>query len=135
MRYASMRTQYEERPPFIATTTMGGALYTTVNFCIEELPGGGFAAESVTLKTEAPLTEDDYGTLVSAIIRERYSADAVEAITSNYIVTPRSEEDKAEMREFQAWRTEAKTIARAALEEIAGGGEDAGNDGIDGGED
>lgn len=63
---------------------------------------------------KAPLTEDDYPHLVSAIIRRKYSADDVEAIQLNYTDT-QSQEHIDEMAALQAWRTLAKTAARTAL--------------------
>lgn len=62
---------------------------------------------------ENPLTEDDYGAMVSAIVRARYSADDVEAIMQNYIASKTSEH-KAEWSELQAWRETAKELARIA---------------------
>ena len=62
---------------------------------------------------ENPLTEDDYGAMVSAIVRARYSADDVEAIMQNYIANKTSEH-KAEWSELQAWRETAKELARIA---------------------
>lgn len=62
---------------------------------------------------ENPLTEDDYGAMVSAIVRARYSADSVEAIMQNYIAS-KTIEHKAEWSELQAWRETAKELARIA---------------------
>lgn len=54
----------------------------------------------------------DYPTLVSALIRTRYTADQVEAIMLNGGDTP---EHKAELEALQQWRTEAKKIAKQVL--------------------
>ena len=62
---------------------------------------------------ENPLTEDDYGAIVSTIVRAKYSADSVEAIMQNYIASKTSEH-KAEWSELQAWRETAKELARIA---------------------
>lgn len=55
----------------------------------------------------------DYGDIVSAVIGERYSMDDQYAILANHADNP--EETKAEYDAFQAWRAEAKQIAKAAL--------------------
>lgn len=59
-----------------------------------------------TVRVEQPL---EYGKVVSAIVRLKYSADEVEAILCNGSDTPTHEE---ELRIFQAWRTQAKEVAR-----------------------
>lgn len=54
----------------------------------------------------------DYGTVINAIVRERYSQSQVEAILCNGSDTP---EHQAELEAFQQWRKEAKRIAKIAL--------------------
>lgn len=54
----------------------------------------------------------DYGTLVSAVVRSRYSADEVEAIVLNGSDTP---EHEAEYEALQQWRSHAKEIAKQVL--------------------
>lgn len=59
---------------------------------------------------ELKQNEWEYGNLVSAIIRERYSADDVEAIILNY-----GDGDADHERyywELQEWRKHAKALAR-----------------------
>ena len=55
----------------------------------------------------------DYATIVSAIVRSRYSADDVEAIVLNH----GDEDPEHEQRyaDLQAWRVEAKAVARQVL--------------------
>lgn len=66
-----------------------------------------------------------YGQIVSAIVNDRYSADDVQAIQSNYmeaavadsdIEDGKREEYLAEYAEFQAWRKRAKEVASAVVE-------------------
>ena len=57
----------------------------------------------------------NYGGLVSAIIRSRYSSDNVEAIVLNGTNT---EEHAAEYEALQAWRNHAKEVAKAVLATI-----------------
>ena len=55
----------------------------------------------------------DYGMLVSAMVRNKYSSDEVEAIVLNY-----GDGDKAHEREYvalQEWRSEAKRIAKMVM--------------------
>lgn len=54
----------------------------------------------------------DYPTIVTAIIRTKYTEDDVEAILLNGIDTP---EHKAEYDTLQAWRKTAKQIAHQVI--------------------
>ena len=55
----------------------------------------------------------DYGTLVTAIIRTRYTSDQVEAIVLNH--GDGNPDHEAEYNALQQWRTEAKHVAKLAL--------------------
>lgn len=57
----------------------------------------------------------DYGTLVAAIVRTRYSDDAMTAIINNHLLDPGNAETEAEWTAMQAWRAHAKATARALL--------------------
>lgn len=59
----------------------------------------------------------DYGSIVSAIVRDRYPQDRVEAILANGTDT---EAHAAEFAAFQQWRTKAKEVANAAVSVIVG---------------
>lgn len=128
---------YEHQPP-IAATTKTLKEYVTY-FCIEareltqaereandipdtifdehgnETPREAWTAHTVVYRHEQPLTEDDYGKMVAAIVRSKYTADDVEAILSNYAAEQKSEHE-AEFKTFQEWRTVAKAAAREALQ-------------------
>ena len=63
----------------------------------------------------------DYGTIVAAIVNDKYSADDTQALISNFtearveesdMPAAKREEYIAEWSEFQAWRAKAKEIAR-----------------------
>lgn len=70
----------------------------------------------------------NYGAIVSALVRAKYSADDIEAITNNNIAlltmpsaasSAASEEDReeklAEFRKMQEWRSKCKERARELL--------------------
>ena len=57
----------------------------------------------------------DYGRVVSAIVRDRFSADAVEAILANGADTP---EHEADLEAFKAWRVKAKQIAHTVTDPV-----------------
>lgn len=84
----------------------------TFNFDIVELKTEEevkFEWTSVTLRQG----EWEYGHLVSAIIRERYSADDVEAIILNY--GDGDPDHEKYYNELQEWRKHAKELAKSVF--------------------
>lgn len=61
---------------------------------------------------EVMVEKVDYPSIVTALIRQRYSADQVEAIILNGNDTSEHEE---EYKALQAWRKEAKAMAKGIL--------------------
>ena len=94
----------------------------------EQHPQEAWTATDTFYRHDKPLTQDDYGPLVSAIIRSRYSADEVEAITQNYLAQTATTDSQAtatatspaaeEFSQLQQWRQEAKRVAREIIESI-----------------
>lgn len=76
-----------------------------------------YECEEVEYAHKNPLTEDDYGKIVSCIIRGKYSEDDVEAIVNNYLDDPHGH--KPEFDELQKWRSIAKKRAREIIDSIA----------------
>jgi len=68
----------------------------------------GYICSSVTVP------DLHYSTVVSAVIRSRYSQDDVEAIQLNYLSDPTSRD---EFDALQTWRTMAKEIAREVTDD------------------
>lgn len=63
-----------------------------------------------TVRVEQPL---EYGKVVSAIVRAKYSSDEVEAIVLNH--GDGNAEHEAEYASLQQWRSEAKVIAKQVV--------------------
>lgn len=57
----------------------------------------------------------DYGKVVSAIVRDKFSQDKVEAILANGEDTP---EHKVELKDFKDWRVKAKQIAHTVTDPV-----------------
>ena len=126
---------YLTRPPRVETTKQLSGWLTEFHLDVRELtaqerqdfdipdtyideqgvehPQEAYTDTYAFYRHENPLTEDDYGAIVSTIVRAKYSADSVEAIMQNYI-TSKTSEHKAEWSELQAWRETAKELARIA---------------------
>lgn len=69
----------------------------------------------------------DYGRIVSAIVTDRYSSDAYQALIANYQLAKDPESDISEEKRteylqeyevFQTWRAHAKEIAHTVVTEI-----------------
>lgn len=95
-----------------------GQTKRTINFNIEETTeeikektGYNFRYQSVELEPGIW----SYPAIVSAIIKERYPDDAMDAIVNNYLANPNHEEYKTEMQEMQDWRANAKELAQIFL--------------------
>lgn len=80
--------------------------------------------ECYNVDVRAPFT---YGSIVAAIVNDKYSADDVQALSANCIEaknpdSPLSDgkraEYEAEWAEFQQWRAKAKGIASAVIESM-----------------
>lgn len=104
---------YEEMPLVIEEVVSAGVMTTIMRFGIEETENGWECEESCFNHKE-PLTENDYGKVVAFLVREKYSADDVEAIQQNYIES-KTTEHKNEFTALREWRVQAKGMARQVL--------------------
>ena len=107
------RQHYDYNPADHETVRHTGSMTTVVRFDIIKVEDG-YECDEVEFPHYEPLTAADYGRLVAAIIRGRFSADDVEAIHQNYLEdkTPAHEADFNELKE---WRVVAKERAREIL--------------------
>lgn len=129
---------YEETPQTVSTVKMLREYVTYIRLeprqlTGEELEANGlvmpegsnepqheyWTANTIAYHHANQLTEADYGPMVTAVVRSKYSADDVEAIILNYYKDNRKEVNVTEFQELQAWREQAKEAARLALEQVA----------------
>ena len=107
-------------PPF--PVVLGRKQYT-INYDVEEIDENGYSHKwkSATLEPN----QWSYGFIVSAIIRQAYPQDQMDAINNNYLAVSmpdnefpkeKVEEYIAEFREMCQMRNEAKTIALELLD-------------------
>lgn len=97
-------------PNIVDSYTIRGVNYKTINFDIREVDEG-FEWESV----EMPQTKWDYSGVVDALIQYKFPNDKMQAVINNYLLEPENEEFVTAFNEMQAWRKEAKEIAKEAL--------------------
>lgn len=107
-----------EIPQMVSIAVTPKHYHTTINFDIEKV-GEEYSCSSVTIVSESPLCNDDYGKIVSAIVRFKYSADEVEAIQLNYMES-KTTEHKDEFAMLKDWRAFAKAKAKEVLEYVTG---------------
>lgn len=98
-------------PNIVDKYTKRGVNYKVVNFNITEVEYG-YEWESV----EMPQTKWDYGGIVDALVQHKYPNDKMQAVINNYLLEPNNAEYIIAFNEMQAWRKEAKEIAKQALE-------------------
>jgi len=111
------RQHYETRPADSETVRFVGMMATIIRFNIEEVEDG-YDCDELEYSHREPLTYDkDYGHIVTAIIRTRYSADEMEALLNNY-VSSKTTEHKREWTEMQAWRAAAKERAQEVVNQV-----------------
>jgi hypothetical protein len=63
----------------------------------------------------------NYGDLVSAIIKSKYTDDEMSALVNNYLLDMEDTENKAKWEAMQSWRAEAKRQAKEILNKIETG--------------
>ena len=127
---------YEQQPPVVATNKLLEGYVTYINLGARKLTKAerreneipdkmmdeegnevtkqAWTAHTIVYKHKDPLTEADYGPLVAAIVRSRYSAADVEALMLNYSAD-QTEEHRLEFNQLQTWRQVAKEAAREAI--------------------
>lgn len=74
----------------------------------------GYSYREVTLQ---PGTAN-YDGIVSALITCKYPSDRMQAVINNYLADPSDEGILQEFNDMQAWRKEAKIIAKEILAEL-----------------
>lgn len=103
---------YDEMPQAIEEVVSAGVRTIVMRFGIEEVDGH-YECEEATFNYKEQLTDADYGKLVTSLVREKYSADQMEALHNNYLLNPESYRD--DMAVMQAWRQTAKRTAEEVL--------------------
>lgn len=106
-----------ERPPEVAVSYHFGVPQYTVNVLVEECApeAEGQPQEygwTCICLSPGPLS---YDALVAALVRTRYSDDAMTAIINNHLLDGNDADTEAEWEEMQQWRREAKALAKQIL--------------------
>lgn len=67
-------------------------------------------------RVEIPAGRFDYGGIIDALVTFKYPIDKMQSVINNYLLEQDNADYVAEFNEMQAWRKEAKEIAKQALE-------------------
>lgn len=66
-------------------------------------------------QVNVPIEKWNYSGVVDALISHKYPIDKMQAVINNYLLDPNDEYAISEFNAMQAWRKEAKEIAKEAL--------------------
>lgn len=85
------------------------------DFSVEERTDEGETTQQLVFENVDIEGAVEYGKIVSAIVRDKYSQDKVEAVLANGEDTP---EHKTELKDFKDWRKTAKQVAADVVVEL-----------------
>lgn len=100
----------ENRPNLVESYRELGMRRFLLNINIKQ-DGILFMWEQVAI----PKGRFDYGGIVDALVSHKYPIDKMQAVINNYLLEPENEEFVTEFNNMQAWRKEAKEIAKEVL--------------------
>lgn len=98
------------RPDILESYVLGGIRHYDINIDVVSTQDG-YSWEQVSV----PSTKWDYSGVVDALITHKYPIDKMQAVINNYLLDPNDEYAISEFNAMQAWRKEAKEIAKEAL--------------------
>lgn len=98
-------------PEIVEKYVINGANCYDVNFNIVK-EQDWYSYEQVKI----PNGRFDYSGIIDALITYKYPNDKMQSVINNYLLDPTDEDIVKEFNEMQAWRKEAKEIAKQALE-------------------
>ena len=100
-----------KKPNLIEVSIINGVRYRYLNFDIS------FKDEMyVWEQIEIPSGKYNYGGITDCLIQYKYPIDKMQAVINNYLLDPEDAYAIDEFNKMQAWRKEAKEIAKEALE-------------------
>lgn len=99
------------KPDILETYVLGGVRRYDINIDVVQ-NGEMYKWEQVNV----PIEKWDYSGIVDALVSHKYPIDKMQSVINNYLLDPTDETIVKEFNEMQAWRKEAKEIAKQALE-------------------
>lgn len=110
-------------PPKAFATNDAGFNKWHIVYCVEGLPADETDATGYAWRYKVaalPTGVWTYDAIVDALVTAEYPAAKMQAVVNNYLSSPDDADIKAEFDQMQAWRKEAKRIAREAIDGVEG---------------
>lgn len=98
-------------PPLVESCNISGVVHYDINIDVAPIEGG-YHWKQVSITKE----RWNYGGIIDALVTYKYPNDKMQSVINNYLLDPTDEDVVKEFNEMQAWRKEAKEIAKQALE-------------------
>ena len=98
------------KPDILETYVLGGVRRYNINIDVVQ-EGEMYKWEQVNV----PIEKWNYSGVVDALISHKYPIDKMQAVINNYLLDPEDAYAIDEFNKMQAWRKEAKEIAKEAL--------------------
>lgn len=98
-------------PPLVESYNISGVVHYDINIDVQPIEGG-YRWEQVSVPPE----KWNYSGVVDALVSHKYPIDKMQAVINNYLLDPEDAYAIDEFNKMQAWRKEAKEIAKQALE-------------------
>lgn len=99
------------RPDFVSYKIVGGTKRFSINTNVVEVRVDWYEWDSYDI----PLGKWDYSGIVDTLVQNKYPIDKMQAVINNYLLDPNDVFAVEEFNNMQAWRKEAKEIAKEAL--------------------
>ena len=100
------------KPPLVEVMMINATKRYFINIEIRHVGENSYEYEHVDI----PAGKFEYGGVVDALISYKYPIDKMQATINNYLLDPNDAYAIEEFNKMQAWRKEAKEIAKQALE-------------------
>lgn len=98
------------KPDILEAYVLGGVRRYEININVVQ-DGEMYKWEQVNV----PIEKWDYSGIVDALVSHKYPIDKMQAVINNYLLDPEDAYAIDEFNKMQAWRQEAKEIAKEAL--------------------
>lgn len=98
------------KPDILETYVLGGVRRYDINIDVVQV-GEMYKWEQVNV----PINKWNYSGVVDALVQYKYPIDKMQAVINNYLLDPEDAYAIDEFNKMQAWRKEAKEIAKEAL--------------------
>ena len=98
------------KPDILETYVLGGVRRYDINIDVVQI-GEIYKWEQVHVSSD----KWNYSGIVDALVQFKYPIDKMQAVINNYLLDPEDAYAIDEFNKMQAWRKEAKEIAKEAL--------------------